>query len=99
MQEVLIRSPSTAFAFGIIASQFGSLRPQGRPRRPVHRPSSAEAHSGGTDAVTTSASPSTGIDCPHGIPMPSPATALANIAPVVGVVELKAGWTHLAGVR
>jgi len=31
---------------------------QGRLRRPVHRPSYAEAHSGGTAAVTTAVSPS-----------------------------------------
>src|SRR5258708_2739799 len=56
MREVLIRSPSVAFAFGINASQFaGACAPTGPSQ--AARPPAEHVGSGGTAAVTTAASP------------------------------------------
>jgi hypothetical protein len=45
---MLLGSPSRAFAFGVQTLHSSRLKPQGRLTRPVHRPSDAYAHSGGT---------------------------------------------------
>src|SRR5260370_6346207 len=59
MREVLIRSPSVAFAFGINASQCaGACAPTGPSQ--AARPPAEHVGSGGTAAVTTAASP---VDC------------------------------------
>ena len=63
MQEMLIRSPSIAFAFGVQTLHSSERTLQGRLRRPIHRPSYAEAHSGGTLPVTSRASPAAGRRC------------------------------------
>src|SRR5258708_32172753 len=56
MREVLIRSPSVAFAFGINASQVaGACAPTGPSQ--AARPPAEHVGSGGTAAVTTAASP------------------------------------------
>src|SRR5260370_35076709 len=56
MREVLIRSPSVAFAFGINAAQFaGACAPTG-PSQAAHPPAE-HVGSGGTAAVTTAATP------------------------------------------
>src|SRR5258708_19676423 len=62
MREVLIRSPSVAFAFGINASQFaGACAPTGPSQ--AARPPAEHVGSGGTAAVTTAASP---VGCEEG---------------------------------
>src|SRR5258707_10967717 len=56
MREVLFRSPSGAFAFGINAAQFaGACAPTGPSQ--AARPPAEHVGSGGTAAVTTAASP------------------------------------------
>src|SRR5260221_9006137 len=68
---------------------------QGRPRRPVRRPSLCY---GGTSAVTTPASPATVIDRSHGVPVPRPATLRPAIPAVCGLVAVEAPRAYLAGV-
>lgn len=93
MREVLIRSPSIAFAFGISASQLGAV-PGG--------PFTIRALSnGGTCTITMQASPggpATDVDCAHLIAMPRPATRTAHIAPILRLVAGEAGRTRLARV-
>src|SRR5258708_23305746 len=56
MREVLIRSPSVAFAFGINASPFAGACAPTAPSQAAHPPAE-HVGSGGTAAVTTAASP------------------------------------------
>src|SRR5262245_13962885 len=94
MREVLIRSPSIAFAFGLTASQF-EAEAQGCLRQPVHRPSLGY---GGTAALTTAASPSAGVDRAHRVPVSRPAAGPTAGAAIRRRVALETGWAGLAGV-
>jgi hypothetical protein len=55
MREILIRSPSGAFAFRVQALHRSEPQPQGRLKRPVHWPSEAQASSSGTLPLTSRA--------------------------------------------
>src|SRR5260221_3629314 len=74
MREVLIRSPSVAFAFRINASQFaGACAPTGPSQ--AARPPAEHVGSGGTAAVTTAASPSAVRRCLSGAEAPASCTS------------------------
>src|SRR5260370_28680957 len=90
MREVLIRSPSVAFAFGINASQFRAV-PGG--------PSAVRASRyGGTGAMTTPASPATVVDRSHGISVSCPTAFRTDIAAICRLVAMEARRAYLAGM-
>src|SRR5215467_5119933 len=100
MWEVLIGSPSIAFAFGISASQFGAEAPG--PSQAARPPSEPSGY-GGTGTMTMPASPrgrgaATDVDGSYSVPVARPATLRTHIVAVICRVEAEAGWASLAGM-
>src|SRR5260370_26342969 len=87
---VLIGSPAVAFAFEIIASQFGAV--SGRPS--VGRASC----SNGTSPVTRETSPTADVDRSYHIPMSHPSTLSTNIRPVLRFIPGRTSRTFLGGI-
>jgi hypothetical protein len=92
MREVLIRSPSLAFAFGVqTLHSYGSSQ--------AAHPPSEQSRSGGTGTVTMPASVAGNVDCPDSITVAHPTALTTHVPAVIRFVLGEAGGAGLARIR